>query len=93
MVRGDAAKATPRIRNKITNKTRLRIVHGDIDIDRTFVEDDAHDGKNLATGVDAEDANVRSNLSLFSQPPPSHHNRHVPFSHWLVFCRPGVIHD
>ncbi|KAG8904858.1 Enhancer of polycomb-like protein 1 [Tulasnella sp. 403] len=62
MGRGDAAaattKGTPRIRNKITHKTRLRIVHGDVvDADRPFTEEDSTDGKALATGVDAEDAN------------------------------------
>lgn len=72
MGRGDAgssstthhgAKATPRNRNKITHKTRLRIVHGDVEADRVFGEDE-HDGKALATGVDAEDANVSQLLLL-----------------------------
>ncbi|KAG8921240.1 Enhancer of polycomb-like protein 1 [Tulasnella sp. 418] len=70
MGRGDAAKATPRIRNKITHKTRLRIVHGDIDTDRSFPDED-NDGRTLATGVDAEDANeyhLLAVLAASSQP-------------------------
>ena len=53
-------KGAVRVRNKITHKTRLRILHGDVaDADRTILDDlDAQDGKALATGVDAEDANV-----------------------------------
>ncbi|KAG8906345.1 Enhancer of polycomb-like protein 1, partial [Tulasnella sp. 408] len=74
MGRGDFAvtaaastKGTPRVRNKITHKTRLRIIHGDIqDSDRIFVDDDSADGKNLATGVDAEDANEYHLLAVLA---------------------------
>lgn len=92
MGRGDFAvtaaastKGTPRVRNKITHKTRLRIIHGDIqDSDRIFVDDDSADGKNLATGVDAEDANVSLFFSSIPSTTKTTRQCHVTPSDWLL---------
>ncbi|KAG8879237.1 Enhancer of polycomb-like protein 1 [Tulasnella sp. 331] len=77
------AKATPRIRNKITHKTRLRIIHGDVEADRMF-GDDEHDGKSLATGVDAEDANEYHLLAALKASQP------VSTS---TFCQPSTSNN
>jgi enhancer of polycomb-like protein len=46
---------TLRSRNRVTNKTRLKIKHGDIDFDP---DDSPIQISNDTAGVDAEDANV-----------------------------------
>ncbi|KAG9025770.1 Enhancer of polycomb-like protein 1 [Tulasnella sp. JGI-2019a] len=90
MGRGDSgtaststAKATPRIRNKVTHKTRLRIVHGEVEADRMFGEEE-HDGKALATGVDAEDANEYHLLAVLKASQP------VSTS---TFCQPSTSNN
>jgi len=54
---------TLRSRNRVTNKTRLKIHHGDIDFD---LEDSPIPISNDTAGVDAEDANVSFPSFLFS---------------------------
>ncbi|TFK38452.1 enhancer of polycomb-like-domain-containing protein [Crucibulum laeve] len=52
--------STLRNRNRITNKTRLKIHHGNIDADALLIPDEdeeKHRLTNLVAGVDAEDAN------------------------------------
>ncbi|KAG9019757.1 Enhancer of polycomb-like protein 1 [Tulasnella sp. 427] len=91
MGRGDFAvtaaastKGTPRVRNKITHKTRLRIIHGDVqDADRVFVEEDTADGKSLATGVDAEDANEYHLLAVLAA---SQQQSQQPAASSSTFC-------
>ncbi|EAU90006.2 NuA4 histone acetyltransferase subunit [Coprinopsis cinerea okayama7 len=49
-----------RNRNRITNKTRLRIIKGNVDAEDVFIpdeEEEKHRLTNLVAGVDAEDAN------------------------------------
>ncbi|KAF9530669.1 enhancer of polycomb-like-domain-containing protein [Crepidotus variabilis] len=54
------AASTLRNRNRITNKTRLKIHQGSLDADAAFIPDEdeeKHRLTNLVAGVDAEDAN------------------------------------
>lgn len=53
--------STLRNRNRVTNKTRLKIHHGNLDADALLIPDEdeeKHRLTNLVAGVDAEDANV-----------------------------------
>lgn len=53
--------STLRNRIRITNKTRLRIHHGNLEVDALLIPDEdeeKHHLTNLVAGVDAEDANV-----------------------------------
>jgi hypothetical protein len=55
------AASTLRNRNRITNKTRLKIHQGSLDADAVLIPDEdeeKHRLTNLVAGVDAEDANV-----------------------------------
>lgn len=48
-----------RNRNRVTNKTRLKVVHGNIDADALSFDEDEEKARIVSTaGVDAEDANV-----------------------------------
>ncbi|KAF8621954.1 hypothetical protein AX15_007385 [Amanita polypyramis BW_CC] len=52
--------STLRNRNRITNKTRLKIHHGNLDVDTLLIPDEDEEKNrltNLVAGVDAEDAN------------------------------------
>jgi hypothetical protein len=56
----NAGISTLRNRNRVTNKTRLKIFHGSIDDDSLVYEETPSIGLFAdAQGVDAEDANVR----------------------------------
>ena len=64
--------STLRNRNRITNKSRLKILKGNVDADDLLFPDDddeKHRLTNLVAGVDAEDANV----SPPSPPSPPRH--------------------
>jgi hypothetical protein len=51
--------STLRNRNRVTNKTRLRIIAGNIDADPLVLDEDEEKARVVSTaGVDAEDANV-----------------------------------
>src|ERR1700761_4054177 len=51
--------STLRNRNRVTNKTRLHIVHGSLDADPLAFDEDEEKARIVSTaGVDAEDANV-----------------------------------
>ena len=51
--------STLRNRNRVTNKTRLHIVHGNLDADPLAFDEDEEKARIVSTaGVDAEDANV-----------------------------------
>ena len=55
------AASTLRNRNRITNKTRLKIHQGSLDADAVLIPDEdeeKHRLTSLVAGVDAEDANV-----------------------------------
>ena len=55
------AASTLRNRNRITNKTRLKIHQGSLDADAILIPDEDEEKyrlTNLVAGVDAEDANV-----------------------------------
>jgi len=56
-----------RNRNRITNKTRLKIHQGSLDADVSIIPDEdeeRHRLTNLVAGVDAEDANVSTISAL-----------------------------
>jgi hypothetical protein len=51
--------STLRNRNRVTNKTRLKVVTGNIDADPLVLDEDEEKARVVSTaGVDAEDANV-----------------------------------
>ncbi len=59
--------STLRNRNRVTNKTRLKIHHGNFEAEAIFIPDEdeeKHRLTNLVAGVDAEDANVSPARSL-----------------------------
>ena len=61
------AASTLRNRNRITNKTRLKIHQGSLDADAILIPDEdeeKHRLTNLVAGVDAEDANVSATYRL-----------------------------
>jgi hypothetical protein len=61
MPRNPPAASTLRNRNRITNKSRLKIYQGSLDADVALIPDEdeeRHLLNNLVAGVDAEDANV-----------------------------------
>jgi hypothetical protein len=77
--------STLRNRNRVTNKTRLKIVHGTIDADPLVLDEDEEKARVISTaGVDAEDANVSlfhlSALSLRALVGATG----VARSHWLL---------
>lgn len=57
---GQPPASTLRNRNRITNKTRLKIIHGNIDEDPIIPDEDEEKNRLLQSvaGVDQEDANV-----------------------------------
>ncbi|KIJ13620.1 hypothetical protein PAXINDRAFT_116937 [Paxillus involutus ATCC 200175] len=63
--------STLRNRNRVTNKTRLKVVHGTIDADPLVLDEDEEKARIVSTaGVDAEDANehhLQAVLSAASQ--------------------------
>jgi enhancer of polycomb-like protein len=57
--------STLRNRNRVTNKTRLHIVHGSLDADPLAFDEDEEKARIVSTaGVDAEDANVSPHFLL-----------------------------
>lgn len=55
-----AGPSTLRNRNRVTNKTRLKIIRESIDADPIVLDEDEEKARVISTaGVDAEDANVR----------------------------------
>lgn len=55
-----AGPSTLRNRNRVTNKTRLKIIKESIDADPIVLDEDEEKARVVSTaGVDAEDANVR----------------------------------
>ena len=76
MVRNlQATTATGLRKNRVTQKTRLRVVRGELDAEAVLLDDDEEHNRVLASqGVDAEDANVSCSLGLLD----------VACSHWAV---------
>ena len=59
--------ATFRNRNRVTNKTRLRVIKGPVEGDPLAFDEDEEKARVVSTaGVDAEDANVSTVLFLSS---------------------------
>ena len=51
--------STLRNRNRVTNKTRLKVIPGNIDADPLVLDEDEEKARVVSTaGVDADDANV-----------------------------------
>ncbi len=62
----NAGPSTLRNRNRVTNKTRLRIHRDNIDADSLTFDEDEEKARVVSTaGVDAEDANVSTVLRPF----------------------------
>lgn len=63
-----AGNPSLRNRNRVTNKTRLKVIKGNIDADPIVLDEDEERARVVSTaGVDAEDANVRLRfLTIFS---------------------------
>ena len=62
-----AGPSTLRNRNRVTNKTRLKIIKESIDADPIVLDEDEEKARVVSTaGVDAEDANVRVFCSFSS---------------------------
>ena len=56
----NAGPSALRNRNRVTNKTRLKVIHGNIDADPHVLDEDEEKARVVSTaGVEAEDANVR----------------------------------
>ncbi|KIL58931.1 hypothetical protein M378DRAFT_170023 [Amanita muscaria Koide BX008] len=76
--------STLRNRNRITNKTRLKIHHGNLDVDALLIPDEDEEKNrltNLVAGVDAEDANehhLQAVLSASQRPHASSARRPGP---------------
>jgi hypothetical protein len=67
MVRNvQATTATGLRKNRVTQKTRLRVVRGQLDVEEAIVLDDEEERNRVlaSQGVDAEDANVSSRCML-----------------------------
>lgn len=63
--------STLRNRNRVTNKTRLKVVQGNIDADPLVLDEDEEKARIVSTaGVDAEDANVSRHLLRRPSPRP-----------------------
>lgn len=61
-----------RNRNRVTNKTRLKVIKGNVDADPVVLDEDEERARVISTaGVDAEDANVSSTFSSHFLPPVS----------------------
>ena len=59
----NAGNLALRNRNRVTNKTRLNVIKGNIDADPIVLDEDEERARVVSTaGVDAEDANVRSSF-------------------------------
>lgn len=73
MPRTNASTSTLRNRNRVTNKTRLKVFHGSIDADPLLLEEEEASNilKLNTQGVDAEDANVSLVVFLVVSPPHS----------------------
>ena len=82
----NAGPSTLRNRNRVTNKTRLRIIQGNIDADPLAFDEDEEKARVVSTaGVDAEDANVSiPSFAPFSPLCPSLNGAHVASSDWLL---------
>jgi enhancer of polycomb-like protein len=69
MPRNPPAASTLRNRNRITNKSRLKLYQGSLDDFVVLIPDEdeeKHILSNLVAGVDAEDANVSTVSAYFS---------------------------
>lgn len=80
----------PNARARVTNKSRLKIVQGNIDADPLVLDEDEEKARVVSTaGVDAEDANVRANYSTHfsSFVPALVGTAPVAHAHWLATLR------
>lgn len=85
-----AGNPSLRNRNRVTNKTRLKVIKGNIDADPIVLDEDEERARVVSTaGVDAEDANVCTRFSaIFSLSATTHlwpcWTHGVARSHWLL---------
>lgn len=74
-----------RNRNRVTNKTRLKVVHGNIDADALSFDEDEEKARIVSTaGVDAEDANVSPLCARRASPVVLVEHADVSLPDWLV---------
>ena len=77
--------AALRNRNRVTNKTRLKVIRGDtIEADSIVLDEDEEKARVVSTaGVDAEDANVRLSAAILLAVGDDVGHPCVAGSHWL----------
>lgn len=76
--------AALRNRNRVTNKTRLKVIRDSIEADSIVLDEDEEKARVVSTaGVDAEDANVRLFPPLLLAVCDDVGGRGVANSHWL----------
>lgn len=62
----NAGNLALRNRNRVTNKTRLKVIKGNIDADPIVLDEDEERARVVSTaGVDAEDANVGFSFIIY----------------------------
>lgn len=89
-----ASNPSLRNRNRVTNKTRLKVIKGNIDADPIVLDEDEERARVVSTaGVDAEDANVSTRFSTIFSPSATTFlwpcwTHDVAHSHWFfIFPR------
>ena len=81
----NAGPSTLRNRNRVTNKTRLKVIKEAIDADPIVLDEDEEKARVISTaGVDAEDANVSSFLTSVGAASDVVEGSRVELSDWLV---------
>ena len=79
-----AGPSTLRNRNRVTNKTRLKIIKESIDADPIVLDEDEEKARVVSTaGVDAEDANVSLSPPFLIAVGDVVGGLRVAASHWL----------
>ncbi|KAJ8074928.1 Enhancer of polycomb-like protein 1 [Marasmius tenuissimus] len=77
---GQPPASTLRNRNRINNKSRLKIIHGNIDTDPIIPDEDEEKNRLLQSvaGVDQEDANEHHLQAVLSEAASRNHSTHRP---------------
>lgn len=72
----NAGPSTLRNRNRVTNKTRLKVIHGNIDADPHVLDEDEEKARVVSTaGVEAEDANEHHLQAVLSAAAQRHQSQ------------------
>ena len=83
----NAGPSTLRNRNRVTNKTRLKVIKEAIDADPIVLDEDEEKARVVSTaGVDAEDANVSSFPTFLDAASDVVGGPRVELSDWLEPC-------